>query len=70
MRDLARIPDRAKSLVLVGPFNECAGNAPQSDLDIMGMQGRPDFDFMNRMIDVTRSSCLFVADSGRESARA
>jgi len=70
LRDLARIPDSATSLVLVGAFEESAGAAPQADINIMGMQPRPDFEFMNRMIDVTESTVLFVADSGRESARA
>ena len=36
----------------------------------MGLQKAPDFAWMQRMIEITRSSCLFVTDSGRESARA
>lgn len=68
--DLARIPQSAKQHVMVGPFEECAKGAPQSDINIMGLQANPDFAFMHRMLELTSSSCLFVADSGRESARA
>jgi hypothetical protein len=70
LADLTRIPPQAKHLVLVGPFDRCAAEAPQSDIDIMGLQPEPDFDWMLRVIHLTRSSCLFVGDSGRESARA
>ncbi len=69
--DLARIPrSDAWQHVMVGPFEKCAAEAPQSDINIMGLQAKPDFAFMHRMIALTSSSCLFVADSGRESARA
>ena len=68
--DLARIPTEAKQIVMVGNFDSCAGEAPQSDINILGLQASPDFDFMRKAIEITRSTCLFVADSGRESARA
>jgi amino acid transporter len=70
LSELARFPLTTKRLTMVGKFAECAAKAPQSDLDLMGLQSAPDFSWMRQMIDVTRSSCLFVTDSGRESARA
>lgn len=59
---------RAKCRVIVGGFDEAAAKAPQSDIAILGLQAKPDFEFMRKVIRLARSSCLFVADSGRESA--
>ncbi len=36
----------------------------------MGLQSIPDFNFVHQMIDMTGSSCLFMSDSGSESALA
>ncbi|WP_229641238.1 hypothetical protein [Waterburya agarophytonicola] len=68
LRDLARIPHRAKTFVLVGTFIDCLTQAPQSDMDFVGLTLEPDFEFINRMIKITGSSCLFFRDSGNESA--
>jgi len=68
--DVTRMPEQANCVVMCGAFEACASKAEPSNIDIMGLQPEPDFDWMLRMIQVTRSSCLFVADSGRESARA
>jgi solute carrier family 12 sodium/potassium/chloride transporter 2 len=70
LQDLCRIPSAAKVLVMVGRFEECVVTAPQSDIDIMGLQSTPDYDFAHRIIRLTGSSCLFVRDSGSESALA
>lgn len=68
--ELARLPGCTRKRVLVGSFDEAVRSAPQADISIMGLQENPDFDFMVNMVEKTGSSCLFVADSGRESARA
>jgi len=68
--DLARLPPETRAHVMIGDFLDCARDAPRSDLDILGLQPNPDFDFMQIMIAVRESACLFVEDSGRESARA
>ncbi|MCB9761113.1 MAG: hypothetical protein H6739_14835 [Alphaproteobacteria bacterium] len=68
--ELCRLPVSAKRRVMVGGWEDGVANAPQSDLDIMGLQPDPDFDFVLDMVAKTRSSCLFVMDSGRESALA
>lgn len=73
LRDLCRIPQAARVVVMVGTFDTCVAQAPQSDMDIMGLRpGKdgPDLDFVARMIESTRSSCLFVGSSGYESALA
>ncbi len=66
--ELARLPLRTGRHVLVGAFADCMRQAPQSDLDVFGIATEPDLEFMRRMIIVTRSSCLFMSDSGHESA--
>lgn len=68
--DLARIPSAANHHVMVGTFMSCLANAPQCDLSILGLQAEPDFDFMRSVIETSEASCLFLEDSGRESARA
>ena len=68
LRDLCRIPNQAKTLVLVGDFASCIAQAPQSDMDLIGLPKEPNFDFVCRMVELTGSSCLFFRDSGNESA--
>lgn len=65
----ARLPKQTNRHVLVGSFDQAVEQAPKADLNIAGLQQNPDFEFMIKMVDLTHSSCLFVADSGRESAR-
>ncbi len=67
--DLARIPD-TEVVVAKGAFNTYVGQAPQADLNIFGLVPNPDFDVIRRMVETTKSTCLFVQDSGRESALA
>lgn len=70
LRDLARIPGHAHSLVFVGDFDSSLAQVPQSDMDIMGMPKDFNMDFVRRMVETTRSSCMFTVDSGQESVLA
>ena len=70
LRDLCRIPEAAQTLVLVGKLEQCITQAPQADMDFMGLQDLPDFEFVQRITHLTGSSCLFIRDSGSESALA
>ncbi len=70
LRDLCRIPSNAKTLIVVGEFPTCVIQTPQGDMDFMGLQSTPDFQFVQNMINLTGSSCLFISDSGSESALA
>ncbi len=69
LMDLARLPD-TNVVVEIGRFGEYVARAPQGDLNIFGLLPDPDFDFIERMVDETRSSCLFVRDSGLENVMA
>jgi amino acid transporter len=70
LMDLARLPERTRRHVIVGRYPEDAVRAPLSDLAIVGMPEVPDFAAMADVVMVSRASCLFVLDSGMESARA
>jgi amino acid transporter len=69
LMDLARIPD-TEVVVHHGTFGEYLPEAPQADLNLFGLISDPDFDFIHRMVERTNSTCLFVRDSGQESALA
>lgn len=69
MIELTRLPDPEIHL-LDGPFRENIGAGPRSDLDIMGLSKPPNYELMREAVERTRSSCVFVADSGQESAMA
>lgn len=68
--DLARLPGGTRRKVMVGSFAESLSSAPAADLQILGLRPETDFDFIENVVEYTGSSCLFVADSGRESALA
>lgn len=70
LRDVCRIGSGATTRVMVGDFDACVRQAPQSDMDVMGLKSGPDFQFVEAMVQATRSSCMFAVDSGLESALA
>jgi amino acid transporter len=67
--ELGRIP-RTRVVAVSEPFDRFVPQAPQADVSIFGLGATLDFAFMRRMMDETRSTCLFARDSGRESALA
>ena len=67
--DLARIPE-AEIVVHVDTFMQFLHRAPQADVNFFGLMRPPDFDKMRQFVDATRSSCLFIRDSGQENALA
>ncbi len=72
LRELCRLPASAESLVMVGDlFDVMANQAPQSDMDVLGLPAEGDIvAFVRSAIAASRSSCIFTQDSGRESALA
>jgi solute carrier family 12 sodium/potassium/chloride transporter 2 len=70
LRDLCRIPRSANTVVLVGTLEDAVRAVPQSDMDILGMRKDLDLEFVERMVRLTRSSCMFTMDSGLENALA
>ncbi|MGB8223727.1 MAG: amino acid permease [Polyangiales bacterium] len=71
LRELCRIPESAKTLVMKGDLFTCLAEAPQSDLDILGLpKNRTALEFVRKTVDQSRSSCIFTQDSGQESVLA
>ncbi len=68
--DLGRMPKQTQGRVAVGALEDFLPLAPQADLNILGLQQTVDVAFMQRMVDETDSTCVFVRDSGLESALA
>lgn len=69
--DLARLPPSVERVVVAGTLESAVRELPVADLCILGIQrAAPDLAWVERTVLVMRSSCLFVLDSGRESARA
>jgi amino acid transporter len=64
--DIARLPD-AVPHVEIGSFKEAMQNAPQADLDLMGLPEDPNLEDLRSFVDKTQSACVFVADSGNEN---
>jgi solute carrier family 12 sodium/potassium/chloride transporter 2 len=65
-----RMPRHTRAIVEVGPLEAYLPQAPQADLHIFGVQQRVDLAFIEQMVTATNASCIFVRDSGYESALA
>lgn len=70
LKELMRMPLNVEIQVLVGEFNQALKDAPIADINIFGMQNKPDFDFIRRVAGEIRTSVLFLRDSENESALA
>lgn len=66
---LARLHD-AEVVVGSGGFMSFIDEAPPDDVSIFGIGEDPDIDGLHAIVAATGSSCLFVRDSGNESALA
>lgn len=70
LSDRARLPSMTELHVLTGSFEDALKSAPSADINIMGITKDPPFKFMREATELTKSSCVFVNDSGKESALA
>ena len=68
--DVGRLPNSTQTIVATGTFNEYLPHAPRVDLNIFGMPDTISLDFVSSMVERTRATCVFVQDSGQESALA
>ena len=68
--DLGRLPSNTTISVTAGDFFAYVEQAPRADLNIFGIGNTVELDFMRQMVEKTHASCLFVQDSGSESALA
>lgn len=68
LSDQARLPAMTEFHVLISSFEEALKTAPRADINIFGIPYDIPFEFMRGAPGLTRSSCIFVKDSGYESA--
>jgi len=68
LSDVVRFPMMTELHVLVGTFDETLKSGPGGDINIFGLAGKTDCDSIRRIAEATQASCLFVRDSGQESA--
>lgn len=68
LSDEARLPSMTYFHVLIGKFDENLEEAPRADINIFGLRDSVPFEFVRHATEKTQSSCLFVKDSGFESA--
>jgi len=68
LSDQTRLPSLSEFHVLVGDYKTALENAPRADINIMGIGDDIPFKMMRETTVLTKSSCLFVKDSGNVSA--
>ncbi len=68
LSDQARLPSLTEFFVLTGSFEEVLENSPKADLNIFGLGDELNFNLIRETPLKINSSCLFVKDSGKESA--
>lgn len=67
---LARLPAHTKVIVLQCAFMDALQRAPHADLSIFGLTKPSNLNFSKRVVETVNGSCVFVRDSGDESALA
>ncbi|MEM7115830.1 MAG: amino acid permease [Chloroflexota bacterium] len=69
--DLTRLPKETEIVVKVAPFIDAVVEVPRADLSIFGLsKQQPDMVFVQNLTQQINGSCIFVRDSGDESALA
>ena len=66
--DQVRLPSMAEYHVLAGNFPGILETAPKADINIFGLGDKLSFDFIRSATIGTKSSCIYIGDSGQESA--
>ncbi len=66
----ARLTRYGQTWVRAGDFMDQLRHAPRADLNIFGLAREVDVEFLRQLVRETQHSCLFVRDSGHESALA
>lgn len=67
---LTRLSGKPQVYALQTSFEEALAQAPRADLSIFGLPLQPDLAFTQKITRLVDASCVFVRDSGDESALA
>ena len=70
LSNLARLPRNTQITVSQSKFWDALTQVPAADINIFGLQSQPDLEFVEKVVDTLGASCIFVRDSGDESALA
>ena len=68
--EYARMSRGVEVQVAHGGFMDFLSRAPRADINIFGLSAKVDKAFLTTLVTKARGSCLFVLDSGKESALA
>lgn len=68
--ELARLPASTQVIVSEVPFYDALREFPGADINFLGLPNDFNQGFFNEVIEITGAACLFVRDSGDESALA
>lgn len=68
--ELTRLPKTTSVVVIQQPFMTALTHAPSADLSILGLSSTPDISVCHTIATMVDGSCVFVRDSGDESALA
>lgn len=67
---LGRLPRTTRYIIKQSPFKDALLEVPRGDINFFGLPGEFDRQFLERVFKMVDASCLFVRDSGNESALA
>lgn len=70
LRDIMRLSIHVDVEVMVGEFKQTLHQAPQADVNIFGMQNKPDVTIIHDVSEKVGTSVIFLKDSEHESATA
>jgi len=70
LRTFSRLPSDTGTMVWQDSFAAALQRAPRADLSSFGLPRDPDLAFSQRVVEMVDGSCIFVRDSGDESALA
>jgi len=68
LMDLGRMPRGTRTVVGVGDFSQFLASAPDADLSMFGLQSHIHVELIRNLLTATGTTCVFVRDSGTESA--
>ncbi|MCO5192899.1 MAG: amino acid permease [Anaerolineae bacterium] len=68
LMDWGRMPKGTQIVVGVGDFDRFLDSAPDADLNMFGLQMHVNVALMRHLLAATGTTCVFIRDSGTESA--
>lgn len=66
--ELSRLPEETRIVVHRTDFETAIRETEQVDLNVFGLPDEGELRFVQRMVEVTHTACLFLRDSGEEDA--